>query len=73
MDEIDTILGYCGFDTAVGRAAIQVDGFESYNDIQTLEDKDVVSLAKGFADRSQANGRIIFGLRRKRRLLQDLV
>ena len=62
--EIDTILEYCGFDDEAERESIAEDGFESYSDIKSLEIKDIGSLAKGFAERSAANGRIIFGLKR---------
>ena len=62
---VDLILEYCGFAIDADRAAIADDGFESYDDMQSLTEKDVSALAKGFADRtSVAQGRIIFGLRR---------
>jgi hypothetical protein len=40
------------------------DGFESYDDIMLLTEKDITSLAKGFAKRTNANRKIVFGLRR---------
>jgi hypothetical protein len=63
-DNIDTILGYCGFAVAKDRISIAGDGFESFEDIMSLLEKDVSSLAKGFAGRTVANGKIIFGFRR---------
>ena len=63
-DDIDTILEYCGFEDEKDRANIAEDGFESFDDILTLADKDMTSLAKCFAERTSANGRIIFGFRR---------
>jgi hypothetical protein len=63
-DDIDTILTYCGFAGPNERLNIAEDGFESFEDIMSLSEKDVGSLAKGFAERTAANGRIIFGLRR---------
>ena len=62
--DIDMILQYCGFDNPDSRTAIAEDGFESFADILSLTEKDVSSLAKRFAERTAADGRIIFGLRR---------
>jgi hypothetical protein len=50
--EIDTILECCGFADQVRRADIAADGFESCDDVNTLTEKDVGSLAKGFAERT---------------------
>jgi hypothetical protein len=47
-DDIDTILRYCGFAAANDRTSIAQDGFESFEDIMSLSEKDVSSLAKGF-------------------------
>jgi hypothetical protein len=62
--DINTILTYCGFDTNATRENIVVDGFESFQDIMSLTEKDVSDLAKGFVERTAAAGSIIFGLRR---------
>jgi hypothetical protein len=62
--EIDLILLYCGFTAPGERASIAADGFEVYEDIKILTAKDIGSLAKGFAERTVAAGRIQFGLRR---------
>ena len=43
---------------------IAADGFESYDYILTLEESNIVNLAKGFSDRTVAAGKISFGLRR---------
>jgi hypothetical protein len=61
---MNTILGYCGFQAAADRNGIAGDGFGSYNDILVLDEKDITSLAKGFAECTAAQGEIIFGLRR---------
>jgi hypothetical protein len=61
---IDTILGYCGFSVDANRLSIAEDGLESFADMLSLTEKDIGSLAKGFAERTAAQGRIIFGLRR---------
>ncbi len=44
-DDIDTILRYCGFAAANDRISIAQDGFESFEDIMSLSEKDVSSLA----------------------------
>jgi hypothetical protein len=62
-DDIDTILRYCGFAVANDRISIAPDGFKSFEDIMSLSEKDVSSLAKGFAERTVANGKTLFGLR----------
>jgi hypothetical protein len=61
---IRTILTYCGFETDAQRNSIAEDGFESYADLLSLTVKDVTSLAKGFGERTTAQGRINFGMRR---------
>jgi hypothetical protein len=58
------ILTYCGFTALQDRTNIADDGFESYADMLSLTEKDIGTLAKGFADRTVAQGRINFGLRR---------
>jgi hypothetical protein len=63
-DDIDTILRYYGLATANDRISIAQDGFESFEDIMSLSEKDVSSLAKGFAERMVASGKIVFGLPR---------
>jgi hypothetical protein len=63
-NNIHTILSYCGFAGVNNRISIAEDGFESFQDIMSLSEKDVSSLAKGFSERTVTNGRIVFGLRR---------
>ena len=41
-----------------------MDGFESYDDIQSLTEKDVGSLSKGFSEKAANQGKISFGLHR---------
>jgi hypothetical protein len=65
---IDTILEYCGFTTQAHRTSIAADGFESYADMLSLTEKDIGALAKGFAERTANQGRVIFGLRRTNHL-----
>jgi hypothetical protein len=64
-DDIDTILSYCSFAGVNNKISIaQEDGSESFEGIMSLSEKDVSSLAKGIAERTVANGKIVFGLRR---------
>jgi hypothetical protein len=54
---------YCGFAAENNIISIAEDGFELSEDIMSLSEKYVSSLAKGFAERTVANRRIVFGLR----------
>jgi hypothetical protein len=63
-DDIDIILRYCGFAAANDRISIAQDEFKSFEDIMSLSEKDVSSLAKRFAERTVASGKMVFGLRR---------
>ena len=60
--EIDKILEYCGFDDSAQQTIVTADGFESYDDILTLGESDIVNLAKCFSDRTVAAGSISFNL-----------
>ena len=62
--KIDKILEYSGFDKSAQQTIVAADRFESYYDILTLGDSDIVNQAKGFSDRTVATGNISFGLRR---------
>ena len=62
--DIDKILEYSGFDKSAQQTIVAADRFESYYDILTLGDSDIVNQAKGFSDRNVATGNISFGLRR---------
>ena len=69
---IDKILKYSGFDDLLEQTIIAAYGFESYDDILTLGDSDIVNLAKGFSDRTVSAGKISFGLRRTN-LMKDTI
>ena len=62
--DIDKILEYSGFGDSAQQTIIAADWFDSYDDILTLGDSDIVNLAKGLSDRTVATGKISFGLRR---------
>ena len=59
--EIDKILEYFGFDDSAQRTTIVEAGFESYYDILTLGDSDIVNPVKGFFDRTVAAEKISIG------------
>ena len=61
--DIDKILEYSGFDDSSQQTIIAAYGFESYDDILTLVDSDIMNLVKGFSDRIFAAGKISFSLR----------
>jgi hypothetical protein len=61
--QIYAILGHCGFNAA-NQIEIAQDGFNLFADIAGLEIKDVDRLSEGFAARTVANGKVIFGMRR---------
>ena len=63
QEDINTILTYSGVAGGNNRISIAEDGFESFEDIMSLSERDLSSLAKGFSERTVANGRIVFGLR----------
>ena len=60
--DIDKILEYSGFDDSAQQSIIAEDGFDSYDDILTLGDSDIVNLSKGLSDRTVVAGNISFGL-----------
>jgi hypothetical protein len=65
---VDRVLTYHDFGTADSRARIAMDGFDTFDDIMKLDEKDVSSLADGFSSWTVATGKIIFGLRRTKLL-----
>lgn len=66
---MDTILTWIGFDIAVTRERIQAEGFESFEDLKPMKEKDISDLSESYGRRTIADGRVIFGLRRIRYLI----
>ena len=62
--DIDNFLEYSSFNKSSQWTIIAADEFESYDDILTVGDSDIVNLLKGFSDRTVSAGKIRFGLRR---------
>ena len=67
--EMDTILGWIGFDQPATRDRIREEGFETFADLATMKEKDVRDLAESYSRRTAADGRAIFGLRRIRYMI----
>ena len=66
--QILEILMWIGFNDPAARTRISEDSFELYDNIVDLTEKDIQNLSHSFASRTAANGRIIFGLRKTKRL-----
>ena len=70
--DIDKILECFGFNDSSQRTIVAGDGFESYDEILTLGDSDIMNLADGLSDSTVAAGKIGFGLRRANLLKETI-
>ena len=59
---------WIGFTVDASRASIIDDAFNSYADIRSLKEKDISELSESFSRRTQANGRIDFGIWRTKKM-----
>ena len=66
---LDTVLTWIGFDQENTRNRIREEGFESFDDLVTMKEKDIRDLAESYGRRTIVDGRAIFGLRRIRYLI----
>ena len=66
---MDLILTWIGFDLAPIRERIRTEGFESFEDLLAMKEKDIRDLADSYAKRTIADGRVIFGLRKTRYMI----
>ena len=66
---MDTVLEWIGFNVAATRERIREEGFETFDDLVTMKEKDVRDLAESYSRRTIADGRAIFGVRRIRFLI----
>lgn len=66
---LERILEIIGFRNDVERASVMEGGISEFEDFRHLDEKDIRSMAEDFGKRSQANGRINFGLGRVKRLI----
>ena len=68
LEGVDFLLNAIGFDDAVERERIIGAGLGDYEDFRYLVEKDIRDMADEFGKRTQANGRITFGLGRTKKL-----
>jgi hypothetical protein len=66
---MDTVLEWIGFSIPATRERIRAEGFETFDDLVTMKEKDVRDLAESYSRRTVADGRAIFGIRRIRFLI----
>ena len=66
---VDFVLDVIGFNLAVERAGIMNAGLNSFEDFRYLTEKDIRDMADDFSKRTAANGRIVFGLGRTKKLV----
>ena len=72
IDQIDQILEWIGFTDLAHRGRIIEDAFTTYADVQAMNEKDVTELSASFSRRTTTNGKIDFGIRRTKKLMQLL-
>ena len=66
---VDFVLLTIGFDDGDERVSIMEAGLADFEDFRYLVDKDIRDMADEFGKRTQANGRIVFGLGRTKKLI----
>jgi hypothetical protein len=66
---MDQALIWIGFDNEATRNRIQQEGFESFDDLKSMKEKDVRDFAESYGRRTAADGRFLFGVRRIRYLI----
>ena len=59
---VDKVLQVIGFESEAERAGIMQAGLGRFEDFRYLVEKDIRDMADEFGKRTQANGRIVFGL-----------
>ena len=66
---MDLVLEWIGFDIVATRERIRAEGFETFDDLINMKEKDIRDLAESYSRRTVADGRAIFGIRRIRYLI----
>ena len=69
FNPMDTALQWIGFDVAVTRDRLRAEGFDSFDDLKSMKEKDIRDLAESYGRRTVGDGRFIFGVRRIRYLI----
>jgi hypothetical protein len=67
--DMDIALQWIGFDAEATRNRIRVEGFETFEDLKSMKEKDIRDLAESYGRRTLGDGRFIFGVRRIRYLI----
>ncbi len=65
LSGVGYVLQAIGFEVAGERVSIMEAGLNQFEDFRYLVEKDIRDMADEFGKHTQANGRIIFGLRTK--------
>lgn len=66
---MDTALLWVGFDQEATRNRLRAEGFDTFDDLAGMKEKDIRELADSYSRRTVADGRTIFGLRKTRYLI----
>jgi hypothetical protein len=66
---MDTALLWIGFDQEVTRERLRAEGFDTFDDLNGMKEKDIRDLVDSFTRCTVADGRTIFGLKRTRHLI----
>ena len=66
---VDFVLQTIGFANDDERVSIRAAGLEQFEDFRYLTEKDIRDMAEEFGKRTMANGRIVFGLGRTKKLI----
>ena len=68
LSGVGYVLQAIGFEVAGERVSIMEAGLNQFEDFRYLVEKDIRDMADEFGKRTQANGRIVFGLGRTKKL-----
>ena len=68
INQLREILTWIGFTDNANRTNIIRGAFETYSDIQSLNEKDITEMSESYSKRTAAAGKIDFGIRRTKRL-----
>jgi hypothetical protein len=64
VEPMDLALEWIGFGIAATRERIRVEGFGTFEDLNSMKEKDIRDLAESYGRRTIGDGRFIFGIRR---------
>jgi hypothetical protein len=69
VEPMDLALEWIGFGIAATRERIRVEGFGTFEDLNSMKEKDIRDLAESYGRRTIGDGRFIFGIRRTKYLI----